>query len=188
MSNKKDYPEWGLFGEAIENPKAKPNEQEGSIGNGQPSLVEWAVEHRPGGIRAFVPYDTDTPEQKREMMMYSNLEDAKAKLGSPDGNRYRLQGKRDGLTAVIELARALAADSDDTHSVWASLVALAESIYRPPPLLGLTDDGTAVRYRSETVSISEEVKGTGKTKGDIAEQFTFKALKKRLERRKEKPA
>lgn len=44
------------------------------------------------------------------------------------------------MSAVIDRAKALALDGNDSHSVWAALVKLAQDVNRPPPLLGYVDE------------------------------------------------
>ena len=73
------------------------------------------------------------------------------------------------MTAPIEAAMSSAMNHEDAHSVWAALVAMALYEDKEAPLLGITDDGSAVLYRA----------ATGKR-----EQFTFPMLKGRLERQK----
>jgi hypothetical protein len=78
--------------------------------------------------------------------------------------RPRLLGNRTPMSAPIESAISKALDRDDLFSIWAALVAIAEGPDRPAPLLGLTEDGSMVRYRD----------------GGKIEIFTRDMLKQRL--------
>lgn len=64
----------------------------------------------------------------------------------PAKQTYITRRRNNHLAAVITIAKKQAADPSDWHSVWASLVALAQSTSRPPPLLGYTD-GEGVKYQ-----------------------------------------
>ena len=71
--------------------------------------------------------------------------------------------RTDALTAVIDTAKQNAPDANDYHSVWATLVKLAESPERPAPLVGFVE-GEGVKYQGDT-----EIKF-----------FTKEALRKRM--------
>lgn len=81
---------------------------------------------------------------------------------------HRVRNRSDPLNAVINKAKAAAADEEDFLSVWAALVNLAKSANRPAPLLGY-EDLEGVKY-------------------EILEQeqpayFTKDALRKRMNRK-----
>lgn len=78
---------------------------------------------------------------------------------------HKLKTRRNALDAVIEQATKMATAPDDYHSVWASLVSLAERKDRPAPLLGYVDD--------------DGVKYQGSRKVDF---FNKDALRKRMAR------
>ena len=61
---------------------------------------------------------------------------------------HKLKRRGNALAAVLTLAKNQAAEPDDWLSVWASLVALAQSAKRPPPLLGYTE-GEGVKYQND---------------------------------------
>jgi hypothetical protein len=82
--------------------------------------------------------------------------------------KNKLLGSRDSMSAPIELAMDNAIDPNDLHSVWAALVKIAGDLDRPAPLLGITDDAM--------------IKCQGNNK--VADIFTIKQLKSRLERQK----
>ena len=79
--------------------------------------------------------------------------------------------RADLMTAVIDKARKVATDPNDTNSVWASLVKIAESQDRPPPLLGFVDE-EGVKYQGEKV----------------VQFFTLKNLRDRMDRARKKLA
>ena len=62
---------------------------------------------------------------------------------------YRLtkQSRADALVAIISIAKQLAVDAKDYHSVWAALVTLAKASSPPPPLLGYVKSA-GVKYEA----------------------------------------
>jgi len=81
----------------------------------------------------------------------------------------RLSGNRNMMSAPIERAMSEALESTDLFSVWAALIAIADRPDRPAPLLGVTEDGSMIRYRN----------------GGKIEFFTYAMLKLRLIRQKQ---
>ncbi|MGT2509774.1 hypothetical protein [Cupriavidus basilensis] len=61
---------------------------------------------------------------------------------------HRIRTRAHALRAVIEAAKVNAAACDDYHSVWATLVLLAEGENRPAPLLGYVE-GEGVKYQTD---------------------------------------
>jgi hypothetical protein len=61
---------------------------------------------------------------------------------------HELKRRDDALAAVLDLAKKKALDAKSWQSVWASLVALAQSSDRPAPLLGYTE-GEGVKYQTD---------------------------------------
>ena len=61
---------------------------------------------------------------------------------------HELKRRGDALAAVLALAKKQALAADDWQSVWASLVALAQSAKRPAPLLGYSE-GEGVKYQTD---------------------------------------
>lgn len=59
--------------------------------------------------------------------------------------RRPLSTRGNSLTAIIEMAKSLAVDPSDTHSVWAALIELANWNNRPAPLVGYVD-GEGVKW------------------------------------------
>lgn len=117
------------------------------------------------GTRKIISEPHDTPEQLAlaHALVEKAAADDRARLSKP---KYRLSGKRDALTAVIELAMNNAVDPDDLHSVWAALVDIAEKPSKPAPVLGYGDG--YVKYRN----------------GAKVEFFSRLQLKGRLERQR----
>jgi hypothetical protein len=170
MNEKKIYPSWGAFGTATENtaPEPRPEVVTGTGDSTWGLTQSVAIDMATGVITHNLKIEDDDPkEQIDDARASMNREIRKAALKSPAGERYRLSGNRDAMSAVIEGAMSEAANHEDVHSVWAALVAMALRPDRDAPLLGMTDDGSAVLYRGPT----------GKR-----EQFTFPMLKGRLAR------
>ena len=61
---------------------------------------------------------------------------------------HELKRRGNALGAVLTEAKKRATDGEDWQSVWASLVALAQSANRPTPLLGYTE-GEGVKYQTD---------------------------------------
>ncbi len=61
---------------------------------------------------------------------------------------HALKRRGDALAAVLNVAKTQALDGENWPSVWASLVSLAKSANRPPPLLGYTE-GEGVKYQTD---------------------------------------
>lgn len=61
---------------------------------------------------------------------------------------HRTKSRRHVLTAIIELASEQATTPDDYHSVWATLVRLAEHSTRPAPLLGYAEE-EGIKYQTD---------------------------------------
>ncbi len=81
------------------------------------------------------------------------------------GGRQKLSTKAHPLAAVIEKARADAADADDYLSVWAVLVRIVQSDNRPAPTIGYVE-GEGIKYQ---VDESEEPRFL--TKRALRERF-----------------
>jgi len=111
------------------------------------------------------PHDTD--EQYKLGLAQLALERDRI-LKEKEAARPRLTGNRNAMSSPIELAMREALDPDDLFSVWAALTAISERPDRPAPLMGLTEDGSMVRYRES---------------GKI-ELFTQAMLKQRLGRQR----
>jgi hypothetical protein len=58
---------------------------------------------------------------------------------------HRIARRINALSAVIDKAKKSATDPDDYQSVWAALMALAQTVDRPSPLLGYVD-GEGVKW------------------------------------------
>lgn len=144
--NKKNYSDWGVFGTATESGTPQPDEQK-QWPQKENNNVCFTCEVKPDGTQVRKTDPHDTPEEKAEIRAWAKLEALKAKLNSPEGKLYKLSGNRDTMTAIIELARCDAACYDDLHSVWAALVEMSVWPNHPPPLLGMTEDFSAVKYR-----------------------------------------
>ncbi len=71
-----------------------------------------------------------------------------ARVDTMPAQRHVLQRRGDALAAVLTMAEKQALDADSWQSVWASLVALAQSAKRPPPLLGYSE-GEGVKYQTD---------------------------------------
>jgi hypothetical protein len=177
MSNKENYPDWGTFGTSSKSAEPRTDgveqnpEGENSSTADDSKSDAGAVFHltlgvMPDGTQTVKIEPGDTEADKARAWDWVKLEGWRAKLNSPEGGRFSLSGKRDSLTAVIELARCSAARHDDLHSVWAALEWLASR--QEPPLLKFSDDGIEYRNGGETPV------------------FTKKMLKRRLERQEEK--
>ena len=81
----------------------------------------------------------------------SVADDASATIPAPaatSSTRHRLKRRTDPLAAVLAEAKRLALDQADWQSVWASLVELAKSVNRPPPLIGYTES-EGVKYQTD---------------------------------------
>jgi hypothetical protein len=173
MNDEKIYPGWGTFGTATEStaPELRPEAVTGT-GDSTWGLKQSAsIDPATGVITHDLKIeDDDKQERIDEARANMNREIRKAVLRSPAGERFRLSGKRDAMSAPTETAMSLAMNHEDVHSVWAALVEMALRLDRDAPLLGMTDDGSAVLYRGQT----------GKS-----EQFTFPMLKGRLRRQEE---
>jgi len=147
MSDKDKYPGWGAFGTAIETiaPEQRP---EVSLGTGSTWELTESVRIGANGEKVLtVEYTKDDPQELvQQALARRDIQAAKEAFQSPAGTRYKLTGERDVLSAVIELARALAIDYSDLHSVWAALLMMARTPEKFPPLLGITDDGKDIRY------------------------------------------
>lgn len=65
----------------------------------------------------------------------------------------RVQTRTNDLAPIIKLAKQNAANPNDTSSVWAAMVDLAErpEAKRPPPLIGV--EGGEIRYQGSTGDI-----------------------------------
>lgn len=175
MSDNEKYPEWGTFGLPAERTEHQthvrapcPHGEDGEGGENAVSdgniTIHLSYSVAPDGTQTVSIGPDDTENDKQRALDWAKLEGLRAKLNSPDGQRFRLSGKRDALTAVIEMARCSAARLDDLHSVWAALEWLA--LRQVPPLLGLSDDGGNIAYRD----------------GGKIEEFTKPQLRRRLER------
>lgn len=82
---------------------------------------------------------------------FPKAEGAAVPAAAADGGRaqaHALKRRSDPLAAVLTLAEGHAVDAKDWQSVWAALVALAESPTRPAPLLGYVE-GEGVQYRAD---------------------------------------
>jgi hypothetical protein len=66
--------------------------------------------------------------------------------------KHTLGTRNTPLNAVIDRAKTLALDGNDSHSVWAALVKLAQDVNRPPPLLGYADEEGIKWDKNGTVS------------------------------------
>lgn len=95
------------------------------------------------------------------------LEDAA--LPGPAVVKHSVATRSDPLNAVIRKAKQSALDADDTESVWAELVKMAEDAPKPPPLVGYSSDG--VQYKGNSYN------NTG-----VADVFTKKNLSDRMRR------
>jgi hypothetical protein len=179
MSNKENYPDWGTFGTSSKSAKPRTegveqNQEGENSSTADDSMSDaGAVFHltlgvMPDGTQTVKIEPSDKEADKARAWDWAEHEGWRAKLNSPEGERFRLSGKRDSLTAVIEMARCSAARHDDLHSVWAALERLA--FRQEPPLLGFSDDGIDIKYRN----------------GGETPVFTKKMLKRRLERQEEK--
>lgn len=62
---------------------------------------------------------------------------------------HKLKRRADQLAAVIAKAKSEALNANDWTSVWAALVAMAQSADRPPPLLGYAE-GEGVKYQTDS--------------------------------------
>lgn len=58
---------------------------------------------------------------------------------TPKAIKHELETRSNPLRAVIDQARSQAVDKNDSHSVWAALVKMAQSKNSPPPLLEYKD-------------------------------------------------
>lgn len=95
----------------------------------------------PAPLRELEPSAVEMPAPRAAMPLPAVLSGSE-----PANQTHKTKRRSDQLAAVIAIAKKQAADPDDWHSVWASLVALAQSASRPPPLLGYTD-GEGVKYQ-----------------------------------------
>jgi hypothetical protein len=59
--------------------------------------------------------------------------------GTLNATKHSLGTRSNPLKAVIDKAKSLAEEPNDTHSVWAALAKLAQENNRPAPLLGYAD-------------------------------------------------
>lgn len=84
---------------------------------------------------------------------------------------HRLKTRSNPLDAVIELATKTALAPDDTQSVWAALVVIAEQKEKPAPLIGYSSDG--IQYRGKKYETTE-----------VPDVFTAKHLRDRMARAK----
>lgn len=179
MSNRENHPDWGMFGSSAKNTEpptkgAAQNSQDENGGTRKDSMsderytlhLKYSV--APDGTKGLEIEPDDTETDKQRASDWVKREGLRAALNTPEGERFWLSGKRDSLTAVIEMARCSAARLDDPHSVWAALEWLASR--QEPPLLGFCDDGINIKYRN----------------GGETAIFTYKKLKLRLERREKK--
>jgi hypothetical protein len=173
MSDKEKYPEWGAFGIPAEcaTPELKLETSSCTDDNSWGLTQEVSIDPSTGIVTYRLDIDeTDTKERIDDARASINREVRRAVLKSPAGQRFKLSGARDAMSAVIERARSEASDHEDVHSVWAALIAMALREDRDAPLLGMTADGLYVRYR-----------GTG----NATELFSFKMLRGRLKRQEE---
>ena len=69
-------------------------------------------------------------------------------VDKPSTRMHELKRRGNALGAVLTEAKKRATDGEDWQSVWASLVALAQSANRPTPLLGYTE-GEGVKYQTD---------------------------------------
>lgn len=74
----------------------------------------------------------------------------RAAAPAPAAETHQTKRRADPLAAVLTLAARQAADAADWQSVWAALVALAQSPGRPAPLVGYVE-GEGVQYRADDV-------------------------------------
>jgi hypothetical protein len=133
------------------------------------AIYEASVVPATGRIeRRVIPQVGDTAEDRERADAKMRRDLARDQMGTPLGAGRKLIGKRDAMSAPIEAAIAEAIDPNCVHSVWAALKAIAKREDRQAPLLGVTDDGTLIRY-------------DGQNKIDL---FAFKQLKLRLERQR----
>lgn len=80
---------------------------------------------------------------------------------------HKIKTRSNFLDPVIDQAKKTATNSGDYQSVWAALVALAESAPPPPPLVGYSSDG--IQYR-----------GNQYERTQVHDVFTKDALRKRM--------
>lgn len=111
------------------------------------------------------PDDTEGEVKKGEAWLARESERI---LREKTAARPRLLGNRTAMSSPIESAMSDALDPDDLFSVWAELIAKAERPDRRAPLLGMTNDGSAIRYSN----------------GGKTELFTKEMLKQRLMRQR----
>ena len=173
MSDEQIYPSWGAFGTANEIAAPEPSPE--AITDASDSAWELtqsvSIDPASGVITHDLKIDDDDKQERiDEARANMNREIRKAVLKSPAGERYRLSGGRDSMSAPIETAMSLALNHEDVHSVWAALVEMALREDRGAPLLGLTDDGLFVKYRDN---------------GGVTTMFSFAMLKGRLRRQGE---
>ncbi|WP_146749802.1 hypothetical protein [Paraburkholderia bryophila] len=89
--------------------------------------------------------EEDAVNREREVALLSPdglpvKEDGQTCSSTPRSiTKHAIGTRSNPLRAVIEKAKSSAADPSDIHSVWASLVKLAQNTNRPAPLLGYAD-------------------------------------------------
>lgn len=168
MSDRDKYPDWGTFGTAIDTGALETTPKVSSGTGGTWDLTESIRISAAGEKFLTVEYTKDDPQELvQQALARRDIQVAKEAFQSPAGTRYKLTGERDVLSAVIEMARALAIDHNDLHSVWAALIMMARTPEKFPPLLGITDDAKDIRYSD------------GKPHATL---LTKKALKGRMDR------
>lgn len=142
MSDEHQYDNWGAFGSA---PKVIAQEARNQYPTGSDATV-WDLKIVIGKITVETAA-TDTPEQISTAMRTADDLDARnARIEA--GRRHKLDGKRDAMTAMIERAMRESTDHEDVQNIWAVLLDLAQRVDPVPPLLGVTEDGSFIRYRS----------------------------------------
>lgn len=76
---------------------------------------------------------------------------------SKNANINKLNRRSTDLTAPIAAARGIALDRNDTECVWTTLVSLARSAKRPPPLTGYDENKMCVQYESRRTGKVEDL-------------------------------
>ncbi len=173
MNDEKTYPGWGSFGTSGRDSEDYIDQQtrhslrqsyNANITSASKRFFTFHLKYSaaPDGTKIVQIEPNDTEDAKRRAENFFMIEAFKAKLLSLEGKEFRLSGKRDSLTAVIELAMTAAIRPDDVHNLWAKLEWLAAQ--GEPPLLRLTDKG--IEFRN----------GVG------SQTFTKQQLRRRMER------
>lgn len=148
MSDNEKYPEWGAFGTATKNTGPEPRPVAAPESDDSDWELTESVRISENGEKVFTVEHTkdDLPEMVQQALARKDIQAAKEAFRSPAAERYRLTGELDVLSAVIEFARSQAIDHTDLHSVWAALVMMARTPEKFAPLVGISDDGSTVKF------------------------------------------